>query len=101
MKLKEFLKPNLGKIIIFFIILLIWSFIPLIPYLMQAKCLNCSPKLEFTNFYTMILYILDISNMTRVYWNLFTIPILFTEILISYILSCLIYSFIKKGRELK
>jgi len=100
MNWKEFLKPNLGKIIIFFIILLIWSFIPLIPVFIQIMCHvkiggTCPIQLEFSN---LIYFITNFSKIFKIYLSLIAIII---EIFSIYIISCLFCSLNKIIKKTK
>ena len=57
MNLKEFFKPTMRKIIIFLILIMIWIFLPWIPFKNQIMCIigPCNPIIRFFSLYDIII----------------------------------------------
>ena len=88
MKIKEFLKPTIWKIIIFIILLNILVFLPVIPVLVVVFCFAgpCPPVLRFIQLNKISEYMAK----HTVIISTPTIVGIIIEILILYLISCLI-----------
>ncbi len=86
MKFKEFFKPNIEKIVILAISLIIWMFLPVIPVWEQIRvaCITgpCPPISQIS-----FISLIQIINTTITVWVVISMIIEFS---ILYLLSCLI-----------
>ena len=90
MNLKSFLKFNWNKIITFLILFGGISFLSIVPAIYQYKCLGCI-YIEYHNFwYTLI---------GHGFKNLASISIMLLEILVSYILACVVVIIFNRSKK--
>ncbi len=84
MKLKELIAPSLKKAIIFFVLLFLWTFAPVVPVFFQVMCITtpCNPIVNFVPAY-------KISGERAIFsfWSAFWIAL---EISILYLAACFI-----------
>jgi hypothetical protein len=81
-----FLKINLRKIVIFIVLILVFSYLPIIPAIYHYKCVGCN-FLEYRNFWMTEWGI----NST---FTVYTYLVIILEILVAYLLSCVIDKFV-------
>ena len=99
MKFKEFLKPDWRKIVIFVIILIIFSFMPVWTAI-RCSTWECSPGPATSSFFESLE---SMRNKEFFDFGYFTtwIIIFFGSLIISYIVSCLIVWLYGKTKKAK
>jgi hypothetical protein len=98
MNWKEFLRPDLIKLVLFIIILAILSIIPVIPLEEPFPCLipPCPGQTTFNSAYEFLLDALEAPVILTAFATPLTYVVLFAEVIIAYLLSCSISIKLKK-----
>lgn len=99
MNWKEFFKPNKIKIILTIIFIIVFLFLPMIPYSIQPHCELGAPCPKITEIMPVFVYMVNeynlVNSRTQIP-NIYFFILLIAIVFISYLISCIVYSFYYK-----